>query len=59
MGFVTDCGARVAQAMGMVSVQVDCTVDDALTTMSEQAAVSRSTVREIAEAVVDGSIRFD
>lgn len=49
----------IAQAMGFVSVQADCTVDEALTLIDHRAQVSHSTILEIAEAVADGSIRFD
>jgi len=48
----------VSQAMGMVCVQADCTVDDALVLIRERAMVSRSTVPEIAQAVIDRSISF-
>ena len=43
----------------MVSVQVNCYVEDALALMHKRAGESRVTVEEIAAAVVDGSIRFD
>jgi AmiR/NasT family two-component response regulator len=49
----------VQQAAGIVSVQVNCYVEDALALMRERAEESRVTVEEIAAAVVDGSIRFD
>jgi AmiR/NasT family two-component response regulator len=50
--------ARIAQAMGMVSIQADCTIDDALTMISNRAMVEHHTVEEIAISVIDGSIRF-
>jgi AmiR/NasT family two-component response regulator len=50
--------AMLAQAMGMVSVQADCTLDEALTLINERAWVSRHTVYEVAAAVVDRAIRF-
>lgn len=49
----------LANAMGMVSVQADCTLDEALDLIVDRAQIARCTVYEIAVAVVDGSIRFD
>ena len=43
----------------MVSVQADCTLDEALFLMQSRAGYSRVSVDAIAGAVVDGSIRFD
>jgi AmiR/NasT family two-component response regulator len=48
----------VSQASGMVSVQAECTVEEALALMKERAQVSGSTLLEIAEATVDRRIRF-
>ena len=48
----------VSQASGMVSVQADCTVGDALVLMKERALVSGETLLEIAEATVERRIRF-
>ena len=48
----------IAQAMGMVSVQAECTVDEALVLIETRALVSHCAVDEIAVAIVDGSIRF-
>jgi hypothetical protein len=49
---------RIAQAQGMVSVQVDCTLDEALLLMRARAASSGLSLAYIAEAILDGSIRF-
>jgi hypothetical protein len=54
-----DASDRLAQAQGMVSVQVDCTLDEALLLMRARAASSDLSLAYIAEAVLDGSIRFD
>ena len=43
----------------MVSVQVDCTLDEALLLMRARAASSDLSLACIAEAILDGSIRFD
>jgi hypothetical protein len=51
--------ADLAFAMGMVSAQANCTLDEALVLMSDRAIVSQCTVYEIALAVVDRSISFD
>ena len=51
--------ARIAQAMGMVSVQVGCTVDDALLLMKARAESDSVGVDEIASAVLERTIRFD
>jgi len=48
----------IAQAMGMVSVQAECTVDEALVLMETRAVVSHCGVDEIAIATVEGRIRF-
>jgi AmiR/NasT family two-component response regulator len=50
--------ARVLQAMGMVSVQAHCSVDDALAMMRDRATVEHRTLTEIAEATLDRSIWF-
>jgi hypothetical protein len=49
----------VAQASGMVSVQADCTPEQALTLMTERADTTGSKVEEVARAVVDRLTRFD
>lgn len=53
-----ETAAHVARAQGMVSVQVDCSLDDALQMMRDRASVSHATLNEIATAVLDHSIRF-
>jgi AmiR/NasT family two-component response regulator len=53
-----DDAARVAQAMGMVSVQADCTVDEALLLIHDRAIVEGMTMHEIASQVVARRIRF-
>lgn len=49
---------RVNQASGMVSVQADCTIDEAVVLMQDRAATMGQTLDEIAAAVIDRSIRF-
>jgi hypothetical protein len=51
--------AKVMQAAGMVSVQANCTVDEAMTLMEERARATNQTRRQIAEAVIARTIRFD
>jgi hypothetical protein len=48
-----------AQAMGMVSVQADCTLGDALALIVARAESDDVMVEVIAGAVVDCLIRFD
>jgi AmiR/NasT family two-component response regulator len=50
--------AKVAQAQGRVSVQADCTVDEALVLMRERAVETNHTVDEIADDVVRHRIWF-
>jgi AmiR/NasT family two-component response regulator len=50
--------AVVAQAQGMVSVQAECTLPEALALMRERAIIMGQTLDEIAVAVVDRTIRF-
>jgi len=42
----------------MVSVQADCTIDEAVVLMQDRAATMGQTLDEIAAAVIDRSIRF-
>jgi hypothetical protein len=49
---------RLAEASGRVSVQVDCTVDEALRLMRERAVLTCHTVDEVAEAVCRHDIWF-
>jgi hypothetical protein len=48
----------VSQASGMVSVQAECTLDEALVLMKERALVAGESLLQIAEATVDRRIRF-
>ena len=50
--------AKIAQAQGMVSVQADCSVAEALGMMKERASVGRKPLDEIATAVLKRTIRF-
>jgi hypothetical protein len=49
----------LAQAQGMISVQAECRLDDALRLIVDRAQVSGCSVEEIAEATVSRRIRFD
>jgi AmiR/NasT family two-component response regulator len=49
---------RVSQASGMVSVQADCTVDEALLKLSEYASSRNQTMHETAIEVVERRLRF-
>ena len=49
---------RVIQASGMISVQADCTLDEAVRLMEDRAVVGHQTREQIAEAVVARRIRF-
>jgi AmiR/NasT family two-component response regulator len=51
-------GLRVAQAQGMVSAQIQCTVDEALVIMRERALVQHQTLADVADAVLKREIRF-
>jgi hypothetical protein len=46
------------QAEEMVSAQAECRVADALQLMAERAIVQGLTIEQVAQAVVDHSIRF-
>ena len=50
--------ASVYKAQGMVSVQVGCTMPDALVLMKNRAAIEDMTLDQITEHVLDRSIRF-
>jgi hypothetical protein len=50
---------RLAQAIEVVSVQVDCSLDHALDLITDRGIITGHTPLEIAASVVDGSIRFD
>ena len=49
---------RVAQAQGMISVQIDCTLDEALVIMRERALVQHQTLADVAVGVLEHRIRF-
>lgn len=50
----------VHQAQGMVAVQADCTMDQALALMRDTAAAAAEvTLAELAAAVLDGGVTFD
>jgi hypothetical protein len=51
--------AKVIQAAGMVSVQAKCTVDEAVALMEERARATKQTRRQIADAVIARTLRFD
>ncbi|HEY5170816.1 MAG TPA: ANTAR domain-containing protein [Acidimicrobiia bacterium] len=51
--------AEVAQAQGMVSAQVNCTVDEALIVMNARARTSHMTLEQVAAGIVHHLIRFD
>ena len=46
------------QAAGMVSIQADCELEQAYVLMSDRAAVAHRSLDDIAQSVVDHSIRF-
>jgi AmiR/NasT family two-component response regulator len=46
------------QAAGIVSIQADCELEQAYVLMSERAAVAHRSLGDIAQSVVDHSIRF-
>jgi ANTAR domain len=53
-----ELSAQVSQAVGMVSVQAECTVDEALLLMKERAQVSGIPLLDVAEATIEHRIRF-
>jgi AmiR/NasT family two-component response regulator len=53
-----DRTAKLAQAQGVVSVQADCTVDEALRMLLERAQVSHRSLTQIANDVVAHRIWF-
>ena len=42
----------VAQAQGMVSIQADCSIEEALVMMNERAQVQHQTLFQVADGVV-------
>jgi hypothetical protein len=55
----SDYRAVVHQATGMISAQLDCDVGEALARLRAHAFAAERPIDEIAEGVVEGSIRFD
>ena len=51
-------GDCMAQASGMVSVQAECSVDEAFVMIEERAQTIDLTTEEVAESVVDRQFRF-
>ena len=51
--------ARVLQAQGMVSVQARCGMAQAIILMTDKAEATNTTIDELAEQVLDRSVRFD
>jgi AmiR/NasT family two-component response regulator len=49
---------RMSEASGMVTVQAHCSFTEATALMKERARVSHHSLLEIADAVLDRSIRF-
>jgi AmiR/NasT family two-component response regulator len=49
---------RVAQASGMVSVQAECSLDEAFVMIEERAQTIDLTTEEVAKSVVDRQFRF-
>jgi phage gp46-like protein len=52
------CSDRVYQAQGMVSVQADCTVDEALAWITEKARESGMSVDAMAAEIIERRVRF-
>ena len=50
--------AKVAQAQGIITVQADCTLDDALRKMLDRAQINQQSMAQIADAVVAHQIWF-
>ncbi len=49
---------RVAQACGMVSVQAECTVEEAFTLLTQRAQSTDTTVEDVARRVTERRMRF-
>ena len=54
----TDSGV-VAQAVGMVSVQADCSSDEATRLIRQHARSLAKTIDQVAASVVDRSVRIE
>ena len=55
---IWDRTATVAQAQGIVTVQADCSLDEALQMMTDRAQVTHQSLLQIAEGVVAHHIWF-
>ena len=51
--------ARIHQAIGMISVQAQCNLDEALAKLRMRAAGLGESLDAVAVGVIDGAIRFD
>jgi hypothetical protein len=49
---------RVHQAVGMISVQAECSIDDALERLEKAAQMMSQTLEQIAVAVIERRMRF-
>jgi hypothetical protein len=56
---VSDNRAVVHQATGMIAVQIEADVDEALVRLRAHSFATDQPIREVAEAVVTGQLRFD
>ena len=54
-----ESSARVSQASGMVSVQADCSVEEALELLKERARIAGQSLEALAEDVVERRVRFE
>jgi hypothetical protein len=50
---------RIGQAVGIISAQTNCTVDEALLCMQEHAGRASQTLEELAIAVLDRRVRLN
>ncbi len=57
-GEPTSYNPKVNQAAGMVTVQINCRIEQAVALMTQRARERNVTVEEIAGGVLDRSIRF-
>jgi hypothetical protein len=55
---ISDGAAKLALAQGVVSVQADCTFDDALRMMRDRAQIRHQSLSQIADGVVAHRIWF-
>ncbi len=58
-GFGSHESASVLQAQGMVGLQADCSMDEAMALMLDTAHHSDVSLDELASCVLDGTVRFD